>query len=1129
MFKFKNVFLFQSLLPKCASQTPKRETTKTSCNVQSPQESSFAEINEETQDSTTTQEADDTTAYETLNTSATKDEGNKEDIHQRNETTFVCNDEQVTDCDETVLPDEKKDTNHMKQNSSDNSSSSSSSEGSSDESSDSEENISVNNSNREEDNVIATTQSVKTADYLSSTQYREQNNQDVSMNSSRGPDIDDDNMSDVCSVRQLSDYESEESSSEEDGSDNADDEEETPKPSVESDTILQQSQPEPPPDLLSSLQSELQVVRQEVLPDVQLNVQSNVQPNMLTDIQPVLQSDEQPLIPETNGDEKSDCSDDDAESSSDDSSDDDSASTSDDDSSDDDDDGDDDDDDDDANEAEHLIGSINNKGETVPAINEAATLDSNTVVAAHVTTTQNTVQENNDTGSSESDDDDDDSDDSSDDDEEDEDDDDASDSSEQSEIQPLLSSEDVTKVTESSSITQQPKLMEKSEKKLDSPELVEPYIQCVQVEEKNTALINSEVDNVPILEPMNTENILVNTMQYGTSEETNTNVDKITTQSNSSNIACVDNIPLNIPSAENVSPRENISPTEPPTPDGNITKLDNNKQENNNDILLDNTSTPLPLDNNPIVSTSAEVISSQNNSIHISNIIPHSKAMNDSNLLPSKTNKISASRRIVERGSKFSKINRSPPSGITALAPPHPTMSTLPIVAATASANLVPPVQKGALQPFTAETLDVRQLGLESPTSMNHPPTVIDSNYSDCAQAVNGSYINSGQANMANSPGMMSGHITSPASNNSYNVTNQSPGSNSNANFTLPNPSPSNTYMTNNSPNGSNYNIRQQSPSNSTYPIPSPSATANFTMPNPSPGNNCSMPTPSPTNSNHSLPMGPVSPTRACASAHLDNTASAYGMTNVNNQHVQQMSATVQHPPSLTTLQTDHGGFPMCSSAPPATIFHVPQGGNQRLTHPLQGNSCAMPMRPICPPGQGYQTKSSCSLTKLQQLTNIVGVGNNTAMDIADNTMTPPPNMSPPPLNPITNEHNIQQRNNMTSPAVHQSTVHQAASYKNYSRHSQHKPPPNVSITPNVTFPTNIASPNMLGYEMLNNYYAPQQQAAASAGYMNQFLNNQQFMMHAQPHAHFQHQMAQQRPQTPMHYGYMRTQHNMRR
>ena len=508
---------------------------------------------------------------------------------------------------------------------------------------------------------------------------------------------------------------------------------------------------------------------------------------------------------------------------------------------------------------------------------------------------------------------------------------------------------------------------------------------------------------------------------------------------------------------------------------------------------------------------------------------------------PLKPSHAELSRRNVGHATKTHKIHTSPPQGITALAPPHPTMSTLPIVSAAVPGPSTP-VQKCAMVPFTPETLDVRQLGLESPSSQ--------AGYSDCAQQG----YKAGTNDSHQSPGMM----TSPAS--SYAVSNHSPASN-NTNFTLPKPSPSNNngFMSN-SPNNTPYSIRQPSPSNGSFPMANPSPGANvntngnFTIPNPSSGNNyTSMPTPSPTNSHNSYNTGMATPSPTgrtqCGPLIAEGTPQSYNMQQHNvvvQQHMPPQTATPHPcppPPPLTPVPATHAIHPMCSSAPPSSNVYTPVDAH-RLAHNQFDNPCAMPSSrpPGCPgtPMQGYHqhNNSSCSLTKLQQLTNVVGgpVGGHGVMELANenaiNTMTPPPqHMSPPPLNSITNEHNIQaaQRNNMTPPAMGQQT----SAYKGYNRRSQHKNS-NVSLSANMAFTPNVAiqpGTNMLtSYDVLNGYHRMQQPIMgqpSAAGYMNHgFINQAQIpmqmgMMHPQAQQHIQQQMSQQRPQNAMYtYGY---------
>ena len=530
------------------------------------------------------------------------------------------------------------------------------------------------------------------------------------------------------------------------------------------------------------------------------------------------------------------------------------------------------------------------------------------------------------------------------------------------------------------------------------------------------------------------------------------------------------------------------------------------------------------------------------------------------------------------------------------------------------TANAVAALSSSAGFITTVDMVDVPQLGLASPTSINSaemnassvettPPS--QQGFSDCAQLQQSTYCGGGT--MSSSPGgymeAVNPQLTSPASvqitspptphtNQKFNMPNPSPSSN-NANFNMPNPSPSNSSgfsipnhspsnnnascaianhspsnnannfgMTNHSPSnnaapaagayggiptrspsnnaapaagayggipthspsniaapaagayggipthspsnhGANYGMPNPSPSNPSanfnMPNPSPVAATNYNMPNPSPGNsapgsNYSMPTPSPTNSSHSYSMATPSPT---------------GTTNTYTLQSQAMIAQAASAP------TDYN---MCPAAMHNNYMQLlPQHNTQRLTHNVQSGSCAM-----LPGARSRQHKfqqvvanSSCSLAKLQQLTNGI------SEFIPDNTMTPPPNLTPPPPVNMTPPPAALHRN-MTPPDL------MPQSYKQYQRRvaaaSMQKGQsagnmggavnPGMSFTPNVTIQPGT---NMItGYNMqlMNGYRMPQpMNYSGYTGFVNQpsQLPVQMGMMNMYSH-NFPQQMQQTAP-----------------
>ncbi|ELT92280.1 hypothetical protein CAPTEDRAFT_224752 [Capitella teleta] len=376
------------------------------------------------------------------------------------------------------------------------------------------------------------------------------------------------------------------------------------------------------------------------------------------------------------------------------------------------------------------------------------------------------------------------------------------------------------------------------------------------------------------------------------------------------------------------------------------------------------------------------------------------------------------------------------------------------------------------------------ELPLESPASIQSPemnshggPSSTDAAQNllpDCAQQ---NYCPPPTANPINSsPGnymeAVSAQMTSPVNpqirSPPHNQTSfPMPPNASPNNFNMPNPSPSNNAA------AANYNMPIPSPSNQNFnmPIPSPGAAGpNYgNMPIPSPGNattSYSIPTPSPTNSNHSFNMASPSP-----------NANYAGNANTQNY------------PS------------MCSSSAPYQPQQQPpppQPNTQRLSHSSQ--NCSQQPQP-----QRHRSKvpSSCSLAKLQQLTNGFDFPPDQHMAPSPhmNSMTPPPGGATTPMQP---------RNNSTPPAMNMMPSKQQQQQQ-YQRPNSNAAPatshghsqrnPNVTVNPNMTFTPNVTlqpgSNVITGYNMMN--YRMQQPAYTGYIAANGFMN-QQMQMHGMMH-----------------------------
>lgn len=193
------------------------------------------------------------------------------------------------------------------------------------------------------------------------------------------------------------------------------------------------------------------------------------------------------------------------------------------------------------------------------------------------------------------------------------------------------------------------------------------------------------------------------------------------------------------------------------------------------------------------------------------------------------------------------------------------------------------------------------------------------------------------------------------------------------------------------------------------------------------------------------------------------------------------------------------------------------QQNTHRLTH--NNTPCNLPRQPL-----PYQTNaSSCSLAKLQQLTN----GINIMEILPENTMTPPPNLTPPPnMTPPP----AVLRNIATPPIPNlQPQISLAQQYKSYQRRqnaAMRKSPsvnagmtftPNVTIQPgsNVITRCNVLNGYRMQQPMLNHGYIP------NAGFMNQqqFSPMQMSVVHQ---ANFQQQMQPAQPNNAVYtYGYI--------
>jgi hypothetical protein len=296
------------------------------------------------------------------------------------------------------------------------------------------------------------------------------------------------------------------------------------------------------------------------------------------------------------------------------------------------------------------------------------------------------------------------------------------------------------------------------------------------------------------------------------------------------------------------------------------------------------------------------------------------------------------------------------------------------------------------------------------------------------------------------------------------------------------------------------------------------------------------MPTPSPTNSNHSIGMATPSP----------NAANGYNMQNHN---------------APVSVQQNYNNMMQNSMNSKSYTQMMPQN-TQRLTHstpPSVGVPCVRQQRQRSMVGGNQPANhTSCSLTKLQELTNDIH------MMPHENNMTPPPNLTPPPnhmMHQNQMSHHPQQQqqqhqhHNMQSPPPPQSqrshTPHApqqnpmtGPAYTNNRYHAGQQPRsgrsaqknPNVTVNPNMPpFAPNVTiqpGTNMITGYMMNGYRM--QQPMINTGFMNTnpgFMNQghitmpmQMGMMNMHPaaQANFQPQMGPgpQGHNNPMYHGY---------
>ncbi|XP_064627200.1 histone acetyltransferase KAT6A-like isoform X3 [Lineus longissimus] len=505
---------------------------------------------------------------------------------------------------------------------------------------------------------------------------------------------------------------------------------------------------------------------------------------------------------------------------------------------------------------------------------------------------------------------------------------------------------------------------------------------------------------------------------------------------------------------------------------------------------------------------------------------------------------------------------------------PSPVMSSPKKASSTSSMRSPGPYgNPGSVPSHSMNSPQVVTANMNSPNVISanvHSPNhgnVVQGNLSSPAvhgnlnspSVVSSANVRSPQVTNIHSPSMLSGNIHSPSvvsSNmNSPNVgpvsmnspimaaTNMSPNM-APANMNSPNMAPQNMNSPNmvpqnmNSPNlgPNNMNSPNMQPNINSPSVPSPHqnlANANRNLPHngygghgveidvtqlglESPASNCSNEM-----TGNAVDTSPPQNYSDCARiqnsyCHPGNYMETVNMHRMQQQQQQQQQQLQQQhqqaqPQPYIPAVSNPGNVNYNCPPNPSFTPPVPQN-TQRLTH----SSCAISVGRQTP----YQTNTSCSLAKLQQLTNgIVDI-------IPENTMTPPPNLTPPPVT-MTPPPSVQRNVTPPIPNLHtQVTSPSTNHYKPYQRRIMQKSP-NVTVKPNMSFTPNVTiqpgSNVITGYNVLNmNGYRMQQPVInpsyhINTGYLNQpqTLPVQMGVVNMHPQANFQQQMQMQMQMQP--------------
>lgn len=278
-----------------------------------------------------------------------------------------------------------------------------------------------------------------------------------------------------------------------------------------------------------------------------------------------------------------------------------------------------------------------------------------------------------------------------------------------------------------------------------------------------------------------------------------------------------------------------------------------------------------------------------------------------------------------------------------------------------------------------------------------------------------------------------------------------------------------------------------------------------------------------------------------CSTPNIVTVTAANFMSGVNIQGMMSTAGTyVQTVPGTSYVSVPVGMSVATVIQPRHTIQQQGHGSTQRLTHVnlpvpasctvssapnffIQSSGLNPTPAPTPTPQSVPQPNTSCSLAKLQQLTNdIMELGPNHG--IPCNTITPPPNLTPPPRVNMTPPPAIQRNITPPIPSLQPQITLPANHhfYKQFSRSRQVQRGSNITLNPGL----------MPNYQAINGFRMQQSQTATvlntsyitNTGFMNpQIPSMQMSMVNMHPQPQYQEPAIQpNRPQNAMYaYGYI--------